>query len=30
MRPELEEKLCNFFDIQKPYSKHCPDDELIS
>ena len=29
MRPELEEKLCNLFlDIQKPYSKHCPDDRV--
>ena len=29
MSPELEEKLCNLFlDIQKPYSKHCPDDRV--
>ena len=29
MSPELEEKLCNLFlDIQKPYSKNCPDDRV--
>ena len=29
MSPELEEILCNLFlDIQKPYSKHCPDDRV--
>jgi hypothetical protein len=29
MTPELENKLCNLFmDIQKPYSKHCPDDRV--
>lgn len=26
MSPELEERLCGlFYDIQRPYSKHCPD-----
>ena len=29
MSPELEDTLCNLFmDIQKPYSKHCPDDRV--
>ena len=29
MSPELEDKLCNLFlDIQKPYSKNCPDDRV--
>ena len=29
MSPELEEILCNLFlDIQKPYSKNCPDDRV--
>lgn len=29
MRPELEDTLCNLFlDIQKPYSKHCPNDRV--
>ena len=29
MSPELEEVLCNLFlDIQKPYSKNCPDDRV--
>ena len=29
MSPELEETLCNLFlDIQKPYSKNCPDDRV--
>ena len=29
MRPELEDKLCNLFmEIQKPYSKHCPDSRV--
>ena len=29
MSPELEDKLCNLFmDIQKPYSKHCPEDRV--
>tara|TARA_B110000261_G_scaffold133264_2_gene149947 strand:+ start:4192 stop:5313 length:1122 start_codon:yes stop_codon:yes gene_type:complete len=29
MRQELEEKLCNLFlDIQKPYSKHCPNERV--
>ena len=29
MSQELEETLCNLFmDIQKPYSKHCPDDRV--
>ena len=29
MSPELEDKLCNLFmEIQKPYSKHCPDDRV--
>ena len=29
MSNELEEKLCNLFmEIQKPYSKHCPDNRV--
>tara|TARA_R110002020_G_scaffold118548_4_gene270852 strand:- start:1305 stop:2429 length:1125 start_codon:yes stop_codon:yes gene_type:complete len=29
MQPELEDKLCNLFmEIQKPYSKHCPDSRV--
>ena len=29
MSPELEDTLCNLFmEIQKPYSKHCPDDRV--
>jgi hypothetical protein len=29
MRPELEDTLCNLFlEIQKPYSKHCPNDRV--
>ena len=29
MSPELEDTLCNLFlDIQKPYSKNCPDDRV--
>ena len=29
MSPELEDKLCNLFlEIQKPYSKHCPQDRV--
>jgi hypothetical protein len=29
MSPELEDKLCNLFmEIQKPYSKHCPDSRV--
>ena len=29
MSPELEEKLCNLFiEIQRPYSKYCPDDRV--
>ena len=29
MSPELEEKLCNLFmDIQKPYSRNCPNDRV--
>ena len=29
MTPELEESLCNLFmEIQKPYSKHCPDSRV--
>ena len=29
MSPELEDVLCNLFlDIQKPYSKNCPDDRV--
>ena len=29
MSPELEDILCNLFmEIQKPYSKHCPDDRV--
>ena len=29
MSPELEDKLCNLFiEIQRPYSKYCPDDRV--
>jgi len=29
MKPELEDILCNLFlEIQKPYSKHCPNDRV--
>ena len=29
MQPELEDRLCNLFmEIQKPYSKHCPDSRV--
>ena len=29
MSPELEDRLCNLFmEIQKPYSKHCPDSRV--
>jgi hypothetical protein len=29
MKPELEDTLCNLFmEIQKPYSKHCPDSRV--